>query len=183
MTVRAIAPYAMAATFCLLLVGPTGYAATTWLAPVEGTFPAAGPKQAIGDGGVGIKGADLHVDRALLRYVSHHHPGSRWEVLTVASETAAPMILLGADVGAIAGYSGTDPALDGPGLARLVARHEARYVVLGGDYSSRGGNRATAAVLRSCLELPWQAWGGEPPHFESLTLFDCAGREHQLDRS
>ena len=177
---RRLAPYAMAVTFVLLLVGPAGYSATTWLAPVEGTFPVAGPKQAIGDGGVGVKGTDLRVDLALLSYVKSHGPGSRWAVLTDASETAAPLILSGLDAGALAGYSGTDPALDGPSLARLVERGEARYVVLGGDYSSRGGNRATAAVLRSCTRLPRTAWGGSPPRFESLVLFDCAGHERAL---
>jgi 4-amino-4-deoxy-L-arabinose transferase-like glycosyltransferase len=183
MAVRRLAPYAMAATFCLLLIAPAGYATTTWLAPVEGTFPAAGPKQAIGDGGVGVNGTDLRVDHSLLAYVSTHRPGTRWAVLTDASETAAPLILLGLNAGAVAGYSGTDPALDGPGLARLVARHEARYVVLGGDYSSRGGNRATAAVLRSCRRLPRTVWGGSPPRYESLVLFDCAGRERALGDS
>jgi 4-amino-4-deoxy-L-arabinose transferase-like glycosyltransferase len=180
MSVRRIASIAMAVTFCLLLVAPAGYATTTWLAPVEGTFPSAGPKQAIGDGGVGVSGRDLHTDRALLEYVRSHRPGSRWAVLTDASETAAPLILLGLDAGALAGYSGTDPALNGPGLARLVARGEARYVVLGGDYSSRGGNLATEAVLRSCKRLRRTVWGGPPPAFESLVLYDCAGRERAL---
>ena len=90
----------------------------------------------------------MNADRAaiyrnLMRYVDTHHPGTRWSVLTVAAPTAAPMILLGSPAGALAGYSGTDPALDGPGLAHLVAKGEARYVVLGGAYASRGGNLAT----------------------------------------
>ena len=58
------------------------------------------------------------------------------------------MILLGLDAGALGGYSGTDPASTGRGLARLVQRGEARYVLLGGEYSTRGGNRATDAVLQ-----------------------------------
>jgi 4-amino-4-deoxy-L-arabinose transferase-like glycosyltransferase len=183
MSVRRVAAFAMAVTFCLLLVAPARYATTTWLAPVEGTFPSAGPKQAAGEGGLGVSARDLHTDRALIKYVSAHRPGTRWAVLTDASETAAPMILLGLDAGALAGYSGTDPALDGPGLARLVARGEARYVVLGGDYSSRGGNRATEAVLRSCRRLRRTVWGGPPPAYESLVLFDCAGRESALEHS
>jgi 4-amino-4-deoxy-L-arabinose transferase-like glycosyltransferase len=178
---RRISAVAMSATFCLLLVAPAGYATTTWLAPVEGTFPAAGPKQATGVGGVGIDGESLRVDEALIAYVTHHSPGSRWIVLTDASESAAPFILLGYRAGAMAGYSGTDPALDGPGLARLVARREARYVALGGLYSARGGNRATSAVLHSCRQLPRSVWGGGPSHYEALVLFDCAGRERRLE--
>ena len=56
--------------FCLLLVAPTAYATTTWLAPVEGTFPAAGPKPAAGAGGIGVGATRCVVDRALLGYVA-----------------------------------------------------------------------------------------------------------------
>ncbi len=139
---------------------PTGYAASTWLAPVEGTFPAAGPNQAAGSAnGYGVNERDLEVYRALAAYVSSHRPGSRWALLTVASDTAAPMILLGLHAGALGGYSGTDPALDGPGLARYVQRGEARWVLLGGEYSARGGNRATQAVLRACRQIAPAVWG------------------------
>jgi hypothetical protein len=170
----------MSLTFGLLLVAPAAYAATTWLAPVEGTFPAAGPHQAIGAGGVGVKGSSLRRDLALLEYLRNHRATSRWVVLTDASETAAPLILLGYDAGSLAGYSGTDPALDGPGLARLVARGEVRYVVLGGIFSTRGGNRATAAVVRACKVVPPSRWGGVAVAYHSLVLFDCAGRARAL---
>ncbi|MGA9315531.1 MAG: glycosyltransferase family 39 protein, partial [Solirubrobacteraceae bacterium] len=128
MAARRLAAPAMGLLVCLLLFAPAVYAKTTWLAPVEGTFPAAGPHQAAGEGGVGLNSIDLRIYRNLVRYVDTHDPGSRWSVLTVAAPTAAPMILLGSPAGALAGYSGTDPALDGPGLAHLVARGEARYV-------------------------------------------------------
>jgi 4-amino-4-deoxy-L-arabinose transferase-like glycosyltransferase len=170
---------ALALTVCVLLVVPAAYAATTWLAPVQGTFPAAGPTQASGAGGVGVAHTDLRRDRALLAYVRDHAPGSRWALLTDASETAAPFILMGLDAGALAGYSGTDPALDGPGLARLVARRQARYVALGGEFSTRGGNGATAATLRACRQLPPAVWSGERSG-HGLVLFDCAGRERAL---
>ena len=86
--------------------------------------------------------------------------------------------------GAIAGYSGTDPVLTGPGLARLVARDEARYVVLGGAYASRGGDLATRAVLRACRHVPARAWHGPvPTSIYTLVLFDCAGRERQLSQA
>jgi 4-amino-4-deoxy-L-arabinose transferase-like glycosyltransferase len=183
LAVRRSAPVAMACTLVLLLAAPTAYAATTWLAPVEGTFPAAGPKQASGAGGVGVTGRDLRVDLALLRYVRARGPGSRWAILTDASDTAAPFILLDFPAGALGGYGGTDPVLDGAGLARLVSKGQARYVVLGGEYSTRGGNRATVAVKRACRELPASAWGGPPPYSDSLVLFDCAGRERELSAS
>jgi 4-amino-4-deoxy-L-arabinose transferase-like glycosyltransferase len=180
LAVRRSAPAAMAFTLVLLLAASGAYASTTWLAPVEGTFPAAGPKQATGAGGVGIAGRDLRVDLALLRYVRARRPGSRWAILTDASDTAAPFILLDLPAGALGGYGGTDPVLDGAGLARLVSKDQARYVVLGGEYSTRGGNRATVAVKRACRELPVSAWGGPPAHSDNLVLFDCAGREREL---
>ena len=174
------APAAMAITFCLLLVAPAAYSSTTWLAPVEGTFPAAGPTQAAGTGGYGFSSAHLRIVDALLRYVISHRPGSRWVLLADAANTASPMILLGYDAGALAGYSGTDPVLDGRGLARLVSRGEARYVVLGGEFSSRGGNRATAAVLHACRQIPPPAWHDPSVSPFGLVPYDCAGRERAL---
>jgi hypothetical protein len=178
---RRMAPAAMAATFCLLLAAPAAYASTTWLAPVQGTFPAAGPTQAAGTGGVGFTPAHLRVVQALLKYATTHAGGSRWVLLADAANTASPMILLGYDAGALAGYSGTDPILDGRGLARLVSRGEARYVVLGGEFSSRGGNEATAAVLRACTQIPPPAWHDPAVSPFGLVPYDCAGHERALE--
>ena len=178
--VRRLAGAAIALLVCLLLVAPAVYARTTWLAPVQGTFPAAGPHQASGSGEYGSSARSMRIYRNLMRYVSTHHPGAHWAVLTVAAPTAAPMMLLGLQAGALAGYSGTDPVLDGPGLARLVARGEARYVALGGAYASRGGNLATKAVLRACPQVPAAAWHGPKPSPYELVLFDCRGRERAL---
>jgi 4-amino-4-deoxy-L-arabinose transferase-like glycosyltransferase len=181
MAARRLASPAMGLLVCLLLFAPAVYAKTTWLAPVEGTFPAAGPRQAAGEGGAGLNAIDLRIYRNLVSYVDTHRPGSRWSVLTVAAPTAAPMILMGSPAGALAGYSGTDPTLDGPGLAHLVASGEARYVVLGGAYASRGGNLATKAVLHVCRLVPHLAWHGPHPSTYELALFDCAGRERALE--
>ena len=177
LALRRLAAPAVALTFLLLLVAPAAYATTTWLAPVEGTFPVAGPKAFAGAGGYGVDAHDLAIDHALLDYVATHHPGSRWALLTVASDTGSPLILMGLDAGALGGYSGTDPALDGPRLARLVARGEARYVLLGGEYSLRGGNLATKAVLRACRELAPSEWHSPIAYPYGLVLFDCAGDE------
>jgi 4-amino-4-deoxy-L-arabinose transferase-like glycosyltransferase len=177
---RSLAAPAMAAMLCLLLVAPTAYSATTWWAPVEGTFPAAGPKSATGTGGYGVSDRSLAIDRALAAYATAHSPHSRWALFNVAADSAAPVILLGARGGALGGYSGTDPTVGGAGLARLVARGEARYVVLGGLYSTRGGNAATRAVLASCRELTPSEWNSPEAYPNGLTLFDCAGRERAL---
>jgi 4-amino-4-deoxy-L-arabinose transferase-like glycosyltransferase len=183
MTSRRLAGPAMGLLLCLLLVAPAAYARTTWFARVQGTFPAAGPHQATGSGKLGVNERAAEVDRNLIGYVTAHRPGTRWAVLTGAAPTAAPMMLLGLPAAAMAGYSGTDPALDGPGLAHLLARGWARYVVLGGAYASRGGNLATKAVLRSCPQVPASAWHGPRPSPHQLVLFDCAGRERALSGS
>jgi 4-amino-4-deoxy-L-arabinose transferase-like glycosyltransferase len=177
---RRLALPALILCFGMLLVAPAAYSATTWLAPAEGTFPAAGPTHAVGDGAYGVNSRDQALDRALAQYVASHSPGSRWALLTVASDTAAPMILFGLDAGALGGYSGIDPVLDGRGLARLVARREARYVLLGGEYSLRGGNAATKAVLRACTELSPAQWRSPIAYPFGLVLFDCAGDERAL---
>jgi hypothetical protein len=180
MAVRRLAAPAMGLLVCLLLLAPAAYARTTWLAHVQGTFPAAGPHQAIGAGEFGVNEKAASIDRHLIGYIRAHRPGTRWAVFTDAAPTAAPMILMGLDAGAVAGYSGVDPALDGPGLARLLARGQARYVVLGGAYASRGGNLATKATLRACREVPAEAWHGPKPSPYALVLFDCVGRERAL---
>lgn len=177
---RRLATPALALAFLLMLIVPAKYASTTWLAPVEGTFAAAGPKAAAGPGGYGVNAHDAAIDRALANYVVTHRPGSRWALLSVASDTSSPLILMGLDAGALGGYSGTDPAVNGPRLARMVARREARYVLLGGEYSLRGGNLATQAVLRACKELAPSEWESPIAYPYGLVLFDCAGDEKAL---
>jgi 4-amino-4-deoxy-L-arabinose transferase-like glycosyltransferase len=181
MALPRLATAGVALALGMLLVAPTVFAATTWLAPVEGTFPAAGPHEATAKGELDSNRAELRLDHNLVRYLATQRSGSRWTVLADAAPTAAPLILLGVRASALGGYSGTDPTLDGRGLARLIARHEARYVLLGGAYASRGGNLATKAVLRACKIVPAHVWHGPPPaSVYTLVLFDCAGRELKL---
>ena len=163
LALRRLAAPGLALAFLLVLVVPTAYATTTWLAPVEGTFPVAGTKAFAGVGGYGASTHSAALNRALADYIVTHKPGSRWALLTVASDTGAPLMLMGLNVGALGGYSGTDQAVDGPRLAHMVASGQARYVLLGGEYSKRGGNLATRAVLRSCKELAPTAVGQPDP--------------------
>ena len=172
---------AMGLTLLLLLVVPGVYAASTWQFRVEATFPAAGPHAAGGYPGVGVDAETTKVTKALLAYLRARHPGSRYIVLTEASDTAAPMILLGYDAAAMGGYSGYDPALDGRQLAAMVRRGEVRYAVLGGAYAERGGNAASTAVLHACRVIPAAAWQPRPVNPNALLLFDCRGREAQLE--
>jgi hypothetical protein len=159
---------ATALVLALLLVGPTAYATTVWSAPVEGTFPAAGPHAAPGPGGVGVRPASQANYLNLISYLRSHRPTERWTVLTDATSPASPLNLLGIRAGAMGGYSGTDPILNGPGLARLIRRGDARYVLLGGPYASRGGNQATAAVAIACRQVPQRVWRGLAPAAPSL---------------
>jgi hypothetical protein len=61
-----------------------------------------------------------------------------------------------------------------------VAARQARYVLLGGEYSLRGGNGATRAVLRACRQLAPSEWQSPARYTFGLVLFDCAGRERAL---
>ena len=186
------APKVTALTVATLLVAPAAYATTLWSAPVEGTLPAAGPHQTAGHGGIGPPPAGVRLDRALAAYVLSHGPGRRFAVLTGASTVAAPLILLDVRAAAVGGYGGTDPALDARGLARLISRGDARYVLLGGAYFSRGGNAATHAASIACRALAPGIWSGSPsaagstsapvraPSDSRLVLYDCAGRSAQI---
>ena len=174
LSLRVLAAPALALVLGALAITPGGYAASNWLAPVQSTFPAAGPRAAAGPGGYGVDAEHVAVDRSLLRYVEGHGAGSRWSVLADASNTASPMILLGGQAGSMGGFSGTDPALDGPELGVLVAAGQARYVLLGGEFSTRGGNRATEAVQRLCKVVPTRTWLPRPLQPNGLILFDCA---------
>jgi 4-amino-4-deoxy-L-arabinose transferase-like glycosyltransferase len=180
---RGLAAPAIALALGALAIAPAVYSASNWLAPVQSTFPAAGPRAAAGPGGYGVNEAHVDVDRALLRYVEGHRAGTRWSVLADASNTASPMILLGGEAGSLGGFSGTDPALSGAGLGALVARNEARYVVLGGEFSTRGGNGATQAVQRVCRVVHTRTWLPRPLEANGLILFDCAGSAEKLASS
>jgi 4-amino-4-deoxy-L-arabinose transferase-like glycosyltransferase len=174
-------PASLAAMFAVLLVAPTAYSATTWRRPVEGTFPAAGPRVVGGNGGAELSRAQLQSAESLMRYLLAHGADGRFQMLTEASLTADGPILLGLRASALGGYGGVDPALDGPGLARLVASGQARFLLLGGSYAYLGGNAAIRAAARVCPQVPLAAWGGVLAHeTEGVYLLDCRGRAAQL---
>lgn len=166
-----------------LLVAPAAYSTTLWRRPVQATFPAAGPLAAGGYGGVDQSPDALSVDYDLIAYLVAHNPTQRFPLLTESSVTAAPLILLGFDAAAAGGYGGIDPALDGPGLGRLVAAGEARYVLIGGGYDYLGGNAATKAAERVCPIVSRPTWSGPDAEMAAgLYLLDCHGYSAALER-
>lgn len=174
-------PLGLGVVLAVLLVAPTAYAASTWRKPVQGAFPAAGPRAVGGNGGAGLSRSQLASVDALMRYVLANGAGGRFQLLTQASLTADGPILLGLRASALGGYGGVDPALDGPGLARLVASGQARYLLLGGSYAYLGGNAASRAAARVCPQVALAAWGGVLAHAtEGWYLVDCAGRAREL---
>jgi 4-amino-4-deoxy-L-arabinose transferase-like glycosyltransferase len=162
-----------------LVVAPLIYSFSVWLAPVAGTFPTAGPYGYAGHGGYGVTPTELRVDRAAIRFLHTHGATTPYQLLTQSSDQADPLILLGLRASAVGGYNTTDPALSGPGLAKLVAAHKARYVLIAGPYASRGGNGASTAARLVCPEIPGIVWADGTPGGGSF-LLDCAGRAAQL---
>jgi 4-amino-4-deoxy-L-arabinose transferase-like glycosyltransferase len=174
-------PASLAVVLAVLLVAPTAYSATTWRRPVEGTFPAAGPRVVPGNGGAELSRAQLQSAESLMRFLLSHGATHRIQLLTQASLTADGPILLGLRASALGGYGGVDPALDGPGLARLVSSGQARYLLLGGSYAYLGGNAASRAAARVCPEVALAAWGGVLAHeTEGVYLLDCRERAAEL---
>jgi 4-amino-4-deoxy-L-arabinose transferase-like glycosyltransferase len=172
---------ALAVAVGALLVAPAVYSFSVWLAPVDGTFPAAGPYSHAGWGGIDQPPDDVVAYRGLVRYVQDNRPAARYPLLTQSSDQAAPLILLGLRASAEGGYGASDPALSNARLATLVAAGEARYFLISGPYSDRGGNSGETAARLVCPEIPEAIWA--PPHSPNLGgsfLVDCAGRAAKL---
>jgi 4-amino-4-deoxy-L-arabinose transferase-like glycosyltransferase len=176
---RRRAGWALGVAVAALLVAPLVYSLSVWQAPVAGTFPAAGPYNYAGHGGFGVTATGLRVDRAEIRFLEARGETEPYELLTQSSDQADPLILLGLRASAVGGYNTTDPALSGSGLAKLVAAHKARYVLIAGPYASRGGNGASTAARLVCPEIPGIVWADGTPGGGSY-LLDCAGKAAAL---
>jgi 4-amino-4-deoxy-L-arabinose transferase-like glycosyltransferase len=178
--VRGRAALAVYALVLVLMVAPALYSSSVWDAPVEGTFPVAGPYNYAGPGGFGVGRVGLEINRSLWRYLRSHQPGKRFALLTVASDTASPLILFGLDAASLGGYNGSDPAMSADTLAKLVASDEARYVMIGGPFAIRGGNSASTAARLACPEVPSRLWNTDWKTLTPFYLVDCRGRAAEL---
>lgn len=188
-----LAAGAMAALLAAILIAPLFYAKTVWEIPVDGTFPAAGPYVDAGQGGIGAPRPTFPILSDLFHYADPRAPHAKWVVLTQASITAAPMILLGHRAAAMGGYGTQTPAVTPKQLAHFVATGKARFVMLGGAYAWRGGNPASQAVRQACVIVKPQLWRpptniGTPQHpvwFYPIgglnyVLYDCKGYAARL---
>jgi 4-amino-4-deoxy-L-arabinose transferase-like glycosyltransferase len=171
--------WALGVAIGALIVAPAVYSSSVWLAPVSGTFPAAGPYSYAGTGGVGVSPTGRKVAEALIHYLRTHGDTHPYELLTQSADQADSLILLGLRATAVGGYNTTDPAMSGDQLADLVADHKARYMLIGGIYSNRGGNGASDAARLVCPEIPDSVWAAGTHGLSSL-LVDCAGRVRDL---
>jgi len=178
---RARAAWGLGLAVSVLIVAPAVYCFSVWLAPVEGTFPTAGPYDAAGWGGIGLSGYDLVPFRGLRSYLLANGPTRPYTVLTQSAGQAAPLVMLGVDASAEGGYGARDPALSNTRLADLVASGKARYLVISGSYAVRGGNSGETAARLVCDEVPESLWApaGSSTLDESF-LVDCRGRADAL---
>ena len=176
---RRRAGWAIAIAVGALLVAPTVYSFSVWLAPVDGTFPTAGPYNPAGPGGLGISSADARADQGLVNFIETNAATKRYPLFTQSSDEAAPLILLGLAASAEGGYGASDPALNNTRLATLVADREARYLLIGGAYAQRGGNSAATAARLICPEIPQSIWAPKT-YGQTFFLVDCAGKAAKL---
>ncbi len=177
--VRRRAGWALGVAVGALLVAPTVYSFSVWLAPVSGTFPAAGPYSYAGHGGYGLTPTGRAAFGHLLRFLHSEGETSPYAILTESDDQASPLILMGVSASSEGGYNTTDPALSGDQLATLVARHEARYLLVSGIYSNRGGNGASTAARLVCPEVPTSVWAGGITSTGNYVV-DCRGRATEL---
>ena len=173
------AGWAIAVAVGALLVAPTVYCFSVWLAPVDGTFPTAGPYNAAGSGGLGVTSADARADEGLVSFIETNGATRPYALFTQSSDEAAPLILLGLAASAEGGYGASDPALGNARLATLVANGEARFLLIGGPFAQRGSNSAVTAARLVCPEIPQRIWA-PGTYGQSFFLVDCAGKAAAL---
>nr|WP_240942684.1 glycosyltransferase family 39 protein [Planosporangium thailandense] len=103
----------------------------------------------------------------LVAYLKSHQPGSRYLVATQGSMQAGPLILAGASVLPMGGFSGQVPFPTTDQLAKLVAAGQARYVLEGGGFGRRGNSATTTWVTGNCKPV-------NAPALDVSGLYDCA---------
>jgi 4-amino-4-deoxy-L-arabinose transferase-like glycosyltransferase len=114
-------------------------------------------------------GGNLGRDARLLAFLRANHRDERYLLATLNARLAAPVIIeTGQPVMAIGGFMGIDPILTPERLAALVADHQVRFVLLGGDFARRGGGEAPLRAITEWVKangapLDEALWRSAPP--------------------
>ena len=109
------------------------------------------------------------------------HPPSRLALGAVDESPrtpASPLILLGLDAGRAGRLQRHRPRARRPAPGAAGATRQARYVLLGGEYSAarRQPRRPTADAATPARQLAPSQWHSPVHYPDGLVLFDCAGR-------
>jgi 4-amino-4-deoxy-L-arabinose transferase-like glycosyltransferase len=119
--------------------------------------PSSGTAQCAG----GMHGVNPH----LVAFLTAHQGEAEFAVAMTSSMTASPYISAGLAVLPIGGFTGDVPVPTVNQLAALVAKHQLRYVDLGG--MRFGGGPATDSrtvwVMAHCSFVPAADYGSQPP--------------------
>jgi hypothetical protein len=114
--------------------------------------------------------------RELIDYLRNRRHGEKYLAAAAESTGAQALLLAGADVLPMGGFSGEVPFPDDDDLARLIAHGDLRYIVVDGP-ELRGGPDKPAAlatdgwVEQHCRAIPPEEYGGGV----TGTLYDCKG--------
>ena len=156
---RGLPPLALTLLLAALLTIPTVWSAfTTAYVNTSSSLTQAYSGSAFIPGMGGPSGAPPNsasgpmqgeVNQNLLDYLQAHTQDTTYLLLVPSSQVGAGYVLAtGRPVFYAGGFNGSDPVIDGDGVANLVERGEVRYVLWG----NAGPNRTTNASISSYLQ-------------------------------
>jgi 4-amino-4-deoxy-L-arabinose transferase-like glycosyltransferase len=127
----------------------------------QGGGPRFGGGGGGGFGGVGTTPSAQ--TKALLSYLRSQQHGEKYLVAATGSQEAGPLIMAGASVLPMGGFTGQVPFPTTNQLASLVAKGQLRYVLVGGGrgFGGNGGNNTVQTwVTSNCQAVDASAYGG-----------------------
>jgi 4-amino-4-deoxy-L-arabinose transferase-like glycosyltransferase len=145
--------YVVAAAMAVLLIAPASWSVQTLNHATNGTFPAGGPATATmaGPGGAPpgggtMFGGDTSTLSAALKYAQANGGGT--VAVSSQSGAAGSLIIAGADVAALGGFSGRETQVSVDWLADAVEQGRIRYVLTdGADGLPQDGRVGSSEVM------------------------------------
>jgi len=117
----------------------------------DGQIPPAGAPDGQGAPGNVSFGGGQGVSQQLLSYLEANTKDTKYLVVVPSAGAGEGLVLAtGRPVLYAGGFSGSDPVIDGDGLAELVAQGQVRYVLWGGDGRGGSGASITSYLQSSC---------------------------------